>query len=159
MHRFMEDQEEETQAIGQTRLSVSFGPTVIPIQGILQREVVMTFTIGAHARVGRDSPVRILDNYPELLRLVCFFADIWREFHPGLVARNTWPYDTSSFYIRSNLQLSDPRFNPLAEPLPESVPDTLVRYGHWVRWLDRYVLHIETGGVAEALTWTDPQIL
>ena len=157
----MEDQEEETQLTGRVRLSVNFGQTVIPLQGIVQRKVVIAFVMGAHERVGRDSPVRILDDYPDLLRLVCFFADIWREFHPGLVYRNNWANDTAAFHIRSNLQLSDPRFNPLAEPLPEpeSVPDTLVRYGHWVRWLDRYVLDIETGGVAQALTWTDPEIL
>ena len=155
----MEDQEEETQLTGRVRLSVNFGQTVIPLQGIVQRKVVIAFVMGAHERVGRDSPVRILDNYPDLLRLVCFFADIWREFHPGLVYRNNWANDTAAFHIRSNLQLSDPRFNALAEPLPESRPDTLVRYGHWVRWLDRYVLHIETGGVAEALTWTDPEML
>jgi hypothetical protein len=155
----MEDQEEETQSTGRVRLSVNFGQTVIPLQGIVQRKVVIAFVMGAHERVGRDSPVRILDDYPDLLRLVCFFADIWREFHPGLVYRLNWANDTAAFHIRSNLQLSDPRFNPLAEPLPESVPDTLVRYGHWVRWLDRYVLDIETGGDAQALTWTDPQIL
>ena len=155
----MEDQEEETQSTGRVRLSVNFGQTVIPLQGIVQRKVVIAFVMGAHERVGRDSPVRILDDYPDLLRLVCFFADIWREFHPGLVYRNNWANDTAAFHIRSNLQLSDPRFNPLAEPLPESVPDTLVRYGHWVRWLDRYVLYIETGGVAQSLTWTDPEIL
>ena len=155
----MEDQEEETQLTGRVRLSVNFGQTVIPLQGIVQRKVVIAFVMGAHERVGRDSPVRILDNYPDLLRLVCFFADIWREFHPGLVYRNNWANDTAAFHIRSNLQLSDPRFNPLAEPLPESMPDTLVRYGHWVRWLDRYVLDIETGGWAESLTWTDPEIL
>ena len=155
----MEDQEEETQSTGRVRLSVNFGQTVIPLQGIVQRKVVIAFVMGAHERVGRDSPVRILDNYPDLLRLVCFFADIWREFHPGLVYRLNWANDTAAFHIRSNLQLSDPRFNPLAEPLPESVPDTLVRYGHGVRWLDRYVLDIETGGDAQALTWTDPQIL
>ena len=155
----MEDQEEETQSTGRVRLSVNFGQTVIPLQGIVQRKVVIAFVMGAHERVGRDSPVRILDNYPDLFRLVCFFADIWREFHPGLVYRNNWPHDTAAFHIRSNLQLSEPRFNPLAEPLAESMPDTLVRYGHWVRWLDRYVLDIETGGDAQALTWTDPEIL
>ena len=155
----MEDQEEETQSTGRVRLSVNFGQTVIPLQGIVQRKVVIAFVMGAHERVGRDSPVRILDNYPDLLRLVCFFADIWREFHPGLVYRLNWANDTAAFHIRSNLQLSDPRFNPLAEPLPESVPDTSVPYGHGVRWLDRYVLDIETGGDAQALTWTDPEIL
>ena len=152
----MEDQQDETRASGQTRLTVNFGQTVIPIQVIVQREVVMAFTMGGHARVGRDSPVRILDNYPELVRLVCFFADIWREFHPGLVARNTWPYHTSSFYIRSNLQLSDPRFNRLAEPLPER---RLEADGRTARWLDRYELEIVNLGNPQPLTWNETEIL
>ena len=152
MHRFMEDQQDETRAPGQPRLTVNFGQTVIPIQGILQREVVMAFTMGGHARVGRDSPVRILDSYPELLRLVCFFADIWREFHPGLVVRTHAPDDSFSFYIRSNMQLSDPRLNRLAEPLP----DTETRIA---RYLDRFGLEILNLGEAHELTWTEPEIL
>ena len=152
MHRFMEGQEEETQALGQTRLSVSFGQTVIPIQGIVQREVVMAFVMGGHARVGEVSAVRMLENYPELLRLVCVFADIWRESHPGLLVRSTWPGSSFSFYIRSNMQLSDPRLNRLAEPLP----DTETRFA---RYLDRFRLEILNLGEAQELTWTEPEIL
>lgn len=150
MHRFMEGQEEETQALGQPRLSVSFGQTVIPIQGIVQRVRVMAFIMGG--RVGEVSPVRMLDSYPELLRLVCVFADIWRESHPGLVVRNTWPGSSFSFYIRSNMQLSDPRLNRLAEPLP----DTETRFA---RYLDRFRLEIFNLGEAQELTWTEPEIL
>ena len=156
MHRFMEDQEDETQTLIQARLSVSFGQTVIPIQGIVQREVVMAFTMGGQARVGQVSPVRILDNYPELVRLVCFFADIWREFHPGLLVRSTWPGSSFSFYIRSNMQLSDPRFNRLAEPLPDRrlEPD-----GRTARWLESFELQIVNLGNPQPLTWTEPEIL
>ena len=146
----MEGQEEETQALGQPRLSVSFGQTVIPIQGIVQRVRVMAFIMGG--RVGEVSPVRMLDSYPELLRLVCVFADIWRESHPGLVVRNTWPGSSFSFYIRSNMQLSDPRLNRLAEPLP----DTGTRFA---RYLDRFRLEILNLGEAQELTWTEPEIL
>ena len=149
----MEDQEEGTQAYGQTRLSVSFGQTVIPIQGIVQREVVMAFIMGGHARVGQVSPVRILDSYPELLRLVCVFADIWRESHPGLLARSTWPGSSFSFYIRSNMQLSDPRLNRLAEPLP----DTETRNA---RYLARFFIVIGWDEFdPPQLTWTAPEIL
>ena len=151
----MEDQEEVTLAGGQTRLTVNVGQTVIPIQGIVQREVVMAFVMAGHARVGRDSPVRILDNYPELLSLVCFFADIWREFHPGLVARCTWPGSSISFYIRSNLQnlISDPKFAPLVEPLPDR------RWAGAARWLDRYWLQIVNLANPQPLTWTESEML
>ena len=152
----MDDQEEETQPTGRVRLSVNFGQTVIPLQGIVQRKVVIAFVMGAHERVGRDSPVRILDNYPDLLRLVCFFADIWREFHPGLVYRNNWANDTAAFHIRSNLQLSDPRFNRLAEPLSDR---RLEADGRTARWLDRYELEIVNLGNPQPLTWTETEIL
>lgn len=147
----MEGQEEEALALGQTRLSVSFGQTVIPIQGIVQREVVMAFIMGGHARVGEVSPVRMLDNYPELLRLVCVFADIWRESHPGLLVRSTWPGSSFSFYIRSNMQLSDARLNRLAEPLPDTETGN-------ARDLDRFFQEVERGDTHE-LTWTEPEIL
>lgn len=154
----MEDQEEVTRASGQTRLTVNVGQTVIPIQGIVQREFVMAFVMGGHARVGRDSPVRILDSYPELLRLVCFFADIWREFHPGLIARGSWPGSSISFYIRSNLQnlISDHRFNVLVAPLPDR---RLGADGRTARWLDRYWLKIVNLANPQPLTWTESEML
>jgi hypothetical protein len=73
----MENQEGELRSVYRVRLTVNPGQSVTPIQGIVQREAVIAFVMGTHCRMGRDSPVRLLE-YPELLRLVCSFADIWR---------------------------------------------------------------------------------
>ena len=42
----------------------------------INREPRLAFVMGTHARLGQDSPVLLLDRYPELLELVCSFAGI-----------------------------------------------------------------------------------
>jgi hypothetical protein len=50
----MQDQEEDIQA-KEFRLTVNAGQSVTLIQGIVQKEPVIAFVMGTHARVGRDS--------------------------------------------------------------------------------------------------------
>ena len=54
------------------------------------------------------------------------------------------------------MQLSDPRLNRLAEPLPDRrlEPD-----GRTARWLDRFGLEIVNLTNPQPLTWTETEIL
>ena len=72
----MWDQEEDIQT-KEILLTVNVGQSVTLLQGIVQKEPVLEFVMGAHARVGRDSPVLLLDHFPELLSLICSFAGIY----------------------------------------------------------------------------------
>ena len=147
----MEDPEGERDLTYRVRLTVSPGQSVTPIQGIVQREVVIAFVMGTHPRMGRASAVRLLDV--DLLRLVCLFADIWREFTDGIVIRATAPGDKMSYCI-VGAEPCDPRFASLIEPDLRHL--TCARVG---RKLDRWFLEIVNFGNAQPLTWTETEIV
>ena len=134
-------------------LTTNAGQSVTLLQGVVQKEPVLAFVMGVHARVGRDSSVLLLDRYPELLRLVCSFAGIWRELTPGVAIRAQYPDDTASYYITTDSECSDRCFRRL---LTETTTNTRT-----ARFLDHFALSIEipitTGPVN--FTWTEPEIL
>ena len=134
-------------------LTVNAGQSVTLLQGVVQKEPVLAFVMGVHARVGRDSSVLLLDRYPELLRLVCSFAGIWRELTPGVAIRAQYPDDTASYYITTDSECSDRCFRRL---LTETTTNT-----HTARFLDRFALSIEIPITTDTdpFTWTEPEIL
>ena len=131
------------------------GQSVTLLQGIVQKEPVVAFVMGTHARVGRDSPVLLLDSYPELLRLICSFAGIWRELTPGVAIRAQYPDDTASYYITTDSECSERCINSLLKEIRHL---TNTRKG---RFLDRFALGIEIPIIAVTVpfTWTELEAL
>ena len=136
-------------------LTVNAGQSVTLLQGVVQKEPVLAFVMGAHARVGRDSSVLLLDRYPELLRLVCSFAGIWRELTPGVAIRAQYPDDTASYYITTDSECSDRCFRRLCTEM------SYLTNTHTARFLDHFALSIEIPITTDpvAFTWTEPEIL
>ena len=134
-------------------LTANDGQSVTLLQGVVQKEPVLAFVMGVHARVGRDSSVLLLDRYPELLRLVCSFAGIWRELTPGVAIRAQYPDDTASYYITTDSECSDRCFRRLL-----TGTTTNTRTG---RFLDHFALSIEIPITTDTatFTWTEPEIL
>lgn len=144
---------DEPALYGSVSLHVNPGQIVTPPHGIVQLEVVIAFTMGAHARLGAASPVRLIHTTAELFRLVLVSAGLWRELDPWVVVRTTWPADTAGFYIANGVS-SDARFNSLIIPDMSSLSHTRV-----ARYLQAFYMDIgQIAGTAH-LTWTDSEIL
>ena len=135
-------------------LHINPGQIVTPPHGIVQRELVIAFTMGTHARLGAASPVLLIHTGTgELLRLVLASARLWLELDPWVVTRTTWPADSASFYIANGVS-SDDRFNSLIVPDMGALSDTLI-----ARYLNEFYMDIgEITGTAH-LTWTEPETL
>jgi hypothetical protein len=146
----MEDPEDELHLTYRLRLTVSPGLSVVPIQGIVQKELVIAFLMGTHPRMGGASAVRLLDV--ELLMLVCSFADIWRD--DGVVVREAASGDSMSYCLFENgcelglcrYTLSDLRH--LTEPRRARR-----KLDHW------FLKMVVNVGNAQPLTWTEAEIV
>jgi len=145
---------DEPALYGSVSLHVNPGQIVTPPHGTVQLEVVIAFTMGAHARLGASSPVRLMTGTGELLRLVLVSARLWRELDPWVVMITTWPADTAGFYIANGVS-SDERFNSLIVPDMGSLSgNTRV-----ARYLQAFYMDIgQIAGTAH-LTWTEAEIL
>ena len=138
---------------GSVSLHVTPGQIVTPPRGIVQLELVIAFTMGAHARLGAASPVLWIGT-GELLRLILISARLWLELDPWVVIRTTWPADSVSFYIANGVS-SDERFNSLIDSdMGASSENT-----RFARYLNEFYMDIvEITGPAP-LTWTEPETL